>query len=685
MLSDFFTSSGWLWEPILKELTTQGIGLAKSQWKKIKSIDAIKKYQERMRELHSTIRVLGNPRPMELEGIYTDILMYDQPLFLRRNKITELKSEINQSGSISGFKERASAINYIKDHNHLFILGKPGGGKTTLLKHLVITATSSAIDKTPIYVSLRDWMLSDIDFVDYLEKQFDICEFPDAKPFIEILFRKGNVLLLLDGLDEVNEENGKRRHIIQYLINFTNKYPKNKFIITCRTAALDFSFEKFTYVEIADFTDKQVETFVKKWFSEKAVIAEKMLSEINSDDKRNLRELAKTPILLALLCLNFEETSSFPLRRVEIYEEAIDALLKRWDKSRNILRDEIYHGLSHVRKRQLLAHIAAHYYVKNEILFKEDDISVIINSFIEKLSNQVGSNRNIGEHVLKAIEAQHGLLVQQTQNIYSFSHLTFQEYFTARQIADNIQNKALEWLLTKNLTDERWREIVLLTSSLLPKPELFLTIFYQKTNQLLQINQKLQDFNNWADKKAQEYQNIENTIIRKLMAIELALEIESRRYCIANNDFSLEKSIKHERARIAEKSMQGQDTKSTAFSKTIDRDQEYSLDRSLTRLYEYTLDRSTQLNLSSFLDSVVAMSRRKPNLFVSLASLKLPEIRYTHISNWDSFLTKLSNAMIEHCNIGHNWMFSKDELLQINLFVDYCMLFLECKKISSDS
>jgi len=407
-----------------------------------------------------------------------------------------------------------------------------------------------------------------------------------------------------------------------------------------------------------------------------------MLAEINSDDKRNLKELAKTPILLALLCLNFEETSSFPLRRVEIYEEAIDALLKKWDTSRNILRDEIYHGLSHIRRRQLLAHIAAHYYVKNEILFKEDDISVLINNFIEKLSSQAGSNQNIGEHVLKSIEIQHGLLVKQTQNIYSFSHLTFQEYFTARQITDNIQNKALEWLVTRNLTDERWREIALLTSSLLSKPELFLAIFYQKTNQLLQINQKLQDFNNWADQKAQEYQNTENAIIRKLMTMELALEIELRRYCIANNDFSFEKSIKHERVRIAEKSMQDQETKSTAFSKTIDRDQEYLLDRSLTRLYEYALDRSTQLNLSSSLDSVVAMSRRKPNLFLSLASLKLPDMRYTHISNWESFLTKLSNAMIEHCNIGHDWVFSKDELLQINLYIDYSMLFLECKKIS---
>jgi predicted NACHT family NTPase len=38
------------------------------------------------------------------------------------------------------------------------------------------------------------------------------------------------------------------------------------------------------------------------------------------------------------------------------------------------------------------------------------------------------------EAVLKSIEAQHGLLVERARGIYSFSHLTFQEYFTAKQI-----------------------------------------------------------------------------------------------------------------------------------------------------------------------------------------------------------------------------------------------------------
>jgi predicted NACHT family NTPase len=37
----------------------------------------------------------------------------------------------------------------------LMVLGKPGAGKTTFLKHLVLQATNGKINKIPIFVSLK--------------------------------------------------------------------------------------------------------------------------------------------------------------------------------------------------------------------------------------------------------------------------------------------------------------------------------------------------------------------------------------------------------------------------------------------------------------------------------------------------------------------------------------------------
>src|SRR5690606_11976547 len=66
------------------------------------------------------------------------------------------------------------------------------------------------------------------------------------------------------------------------------------------------------------------------------------------------------PLLLSLLCLNFEESGTFPARRVDLYEEALKALLDKWDSSRRIRRDsaELYKQLPHGRRHQLYSSLA---------------------------------------------------------------------------------------------------------------------------------------------------------------------------------------------------------------------------------------------------------------------------------------------------------------------------------------
>jgi predicted NACHT family NTPase len=72
-----------------------------------------------------------------------------------------------------------------------------------------------------------------------------------------------------------------------------------------------------------------------------------------------------------------------------------------------------------------------------------------------------------GEAILKAMESRHGILVERTHRVYSFSHLTFQEYFAAKFIASNTAKGSVENLVQKHCADVRWREVFLLTTSLL--------------------------------------------------------------------------------------------------------------------------------------------------------------------------------------------------------------------------
>jgi hypothetical protein len=62
-----------------------------------------------------------------------------------------------------------------------------------------------------------------------------------------------------------------------------------------------------------------------------------------------------------------------------------------------------------------------------------------------------------------AIAVQQGILVERAEDVYSFSHLTLQEYLTAQYIADN---NLIEQLVSNHLSDPRWREVFLLVAGL---------------------------------------------------------------------------------------------------------------------------------------------------------------------------------------------------------------------------
>ena len=153
--------------------------------------------------------------------------------------------------------QRHSALEVALTGKNLFILGKPGAGKTTFLKYLAILCCKSKIRKTPIFVSLKDWSDSSLSIIPYIAKQFDICGLPNAQPFVEALLERGDALVLLDGLDEVNEAGSKRSQTIREIVNLSKKYKKCQYCTTCRTAATDYSFEQFTYLEVADFDSAQ--------------------------------------------------------------------------------------------------------------------------------------------------------------------------------------------------------------------------------------------------------------------------------------------------------------------------------------------------------------------------------------------------------------------------------------------
>lgn len=672
-------------------------------------------YYDRIEKNHGTTRILGKPDPIPLDNIFTDVYLLDKPTAVRRYSLEELQREWR---NLKEEQKRESGFDLVQDgkHQRLHILGKPGAGKTTFLKWLALNAARNEIKKIPIFVSLKEWADSGLELMPFLVKQFDICRFPEAEPLIEYILDRGDALVLFDGLDETQQEGDKRLKISNEIENFSLKFHKSQILVTCRIAATEHDFDKFTYVEVADLTPEQVARYVANWFGDDAERTKQFNKEFNREDNESLREMASTPLLLSLLCLNFAETGTFPDRRVEIYEEGINALLHKWDASRSVRRDDIYKGLSLGRKRQMFARIAVQTFEKNDYFVKKDKLARMIEDYLRQLPNAPPEAEIDGEAVLKAIEAQHSIFVERAQNIYSFSHLTFQEYFTAKYIIENETKGTLNELLhVEKITDDRWREVILNTASLLDDADKFFVLFKNAINQSVADEPEIVKLLRWAETKV-------NSIETKLEPIEVKIlytGLELRRfraleYFIALSlafELDLVLSLDFTRALSFDIYFASSNNflQRSSFLNSLDRERALALDLYLTVDHHRSLAFFLDLKIISalqiakvflmeaqsgriiflFKESFVKFWQRilidsekvAVDLSTALKNLSLPSNKAAD-KDWEMFLNELKKIAQMHRDVGHDWNFNDEQINKSNFYFIANGLLVKCLKLA---
>jgi len=453
-------------------------------------------------------------QPLQLDRIYTNVNILPHLTHQQWLEISDLQlsdtDQCQRSSLLQANQEAIPGMQVVGDRSKLVILGKPGAGKTTFLQHLALQCNAGKFkaDCVPVFIQLRDLAAQtkteDCSLLDYISNQWS--RYDISKEKTETLLKAGRSLILLDGLDEVPEANSPT--LLNQIDRFAQAYHQNQIVITCRIAAQQYHFRGFSYVELADFDQIQIEAFVKSWFAinsshsenNGAEIAQQFLEQLQRRENQPIRELVATPILLSLVCSVFQARSTFPAKRSKLYQAGLDILLIRWDRARGIQRDQTYRKLSLSDKIKLLSQIAATTFERNDYFFEKDEAISHIADYLRCLPDTDADPESLwlnSEAVLKAIELQHGLLVERARDIYSFSHLTFQEYLTARKILASPTPDVLEeslQQLAKHVLEVRWWEVFSLTASMLPKADSLVLQAKHAIDTAIADDSKLQQF-----------------------------------------------------------------------------------------------------------------------------------------------------------------------------------------------
>ena len=434
------------------------------------------------KEIITYINILGMSEPIELIDIYSPTKISTS---IHRRLYKQDWRDINDKRKISKVKQsykNINALDYIEEHRKVIILGAPGAGKTTFSKYFTLANIDDLIFQKsklksryfPFYISLPSYseISDDKTIEEYIYEKLITITDEHAKTFVKKKMKQKDTIILLDSLDEVPRE--KKEQIINKINDFCNNHINIKIVVSCRVSDYNGELNAFNEVEIARLSNEAITKIIKAWFKKESQKAKKLLSHLNSDD--DVYSLTETPLLLSLVCIQFNHDLNIPNRKTELYRRCIEALLRTWDTSRNFRRDTIFTALSDDRKEKIFEHIA-YEFIKNDFsfLFKKDEL---IYKISEKLEQYTEIKNDDAIDVLSEIEKHHGILEQYSAEAYFFSHPSFQEYFTAKAILS--KRKEMDFI-KKYYADTRSYTIIPFILSMSDEPSLMIDFLIKQS------------------------------------------------------------------------------------------------------------------------------------------------------------------------------------------------------------
>ena len=334
----------------------------------------------------------------------------------------------------------------------LLVIGEPGAGKTTIIKHfalnsmLVLRGFSKPLKIS--YLPLNAMKAGDEkskSLPQKLAEQFQPHLNLEASWFDERLTHEPT-LVLLDGLDEIGDKS-QRVEVCRWISDAAKTWSRAFFVLTSRDKGYAAEERKALLIEkrsayVKRFNESQQREFLEKWFkaalsqdsakSERESVAtekaQALIEYLSRPDHKGLKALAGIPLMLQLMALLWKESGTLPRRREELYRIALDYLLyyrESEKKQEPILPAE--------ESRKVLAPVSLWIQEREprEETVEKDALHLQMQEVIDHLSFRYRNHsaKTVCENMVERMS-----VLDVAGSKYQFRHKTFREYLAASQI-----------------------------------------------------------------------------------------------------------------------------------------------------------------------------------------------------------------------------------------------------------
>ena len=363
----------------------------------------------------------------------TKTILYKDPVSLRDFYVDATLVDLNHSP----FTEN-EFIDSIIRQKRIILSSSAGTGKSSVCKSILMRLTEEDKGILPIFIELRDLnSQKDSNIKDFIVKKISDIDSKFTTEHLEYSLKIGKILLILDGYDEIDINN--KRKYEKEIVSLSSTHQNIHILISTRPDSNLNSWEEFYNYEVMPLSKESSLELISK-IKYDPIVKEKFYDDLDKKLFETHQSFASNPLLLTMMLITYEQFAEIPSKIHLFYEQAFIALFIKHDSSKSLYKRQSNTGLPIDQFKKILSAFCISSYLDSNFSFTKTNLT----KYVRTASKISGIKINTELFLRDLLDVV--CMLQKDGSHYTFTHRSFQEYFSAIFVSENTEVISFELL-----------------------------------------------------------------------------------------------------------------------------------------------------------------------------------------------------------------------------------------------